>query len=588
MNIVKSLRRISKGEYVLPEPNINYYVVKDKKFIFTNYKTAGTYNTQIQDVPNELSLILDIYIDSRPPHDSLRSSPPRGVGDPTPDDMPLFVNYKGKAIRENYNITKHLNSIFDDKKISVDMLRNIYLTTNFKENLTNLKETATAMGTSPDVIQNHYVKLDSPPTPLKEEIPTTEPKSKNIKINKITKLKEEIPTTEPKSKNIKINKITKLKEEIPPTEIINKNLTINRSKSQATPTPEEEDDEQPRTSKKSKIQRRIIEDDEDTEPEPLKLTKSNVLKLEHPKDDNFVWAEDEDNSTNTDSDYESRVDDSEDSSYPHKRWPRIVIPPKIFPRKDVALVTKLFNEMSYASSRYRVSRGSDRVEAQKDMDEVEAELLPLLKTINAGHILAYLDRGEKPPQEEFVPPTYSKKVIEKVRKLWNKFNDIDTEKYPEETEKIYEQLENIDDAFVMTAYFDEGEEPPVTNEHPQEYLYAGLPTSSRDTTFTTFNERTFNKLTSKQSTKFFSLKTKNERKKYLERIGNAGTRMTKKDKEIQEALKKQKQKDADKKEQEEYEAEQALMSNMSRGERWTYNKQKMEALQSVAKMYNIK
>lgn len=135
-----------------PNPNLNYYVISQKKFIFTNYKTAGTYKTQIVDVPNELALILEIYLDTRNIN----------LGSPTNDEteIPLFVDNKGKAIRENYTITKHLNNVFDGKKISVDMLRNIYLTTNFKDNLVNLKETATKMGTSPEVIQNHYVKLD--------------------------------------------------------------------------------------------------------------------------------------------------------------------------------------------------------------------------------------------------------------------------------------------------------------------------------------------------------------------------------------------------------------------------------------------
>jgi hypothetical protein len=146
MNVVSELKDI-------PETSeVNYYVISDKKFIFTNYKTAGTYKTQTVDVPDELALILEIYLDTR--NINLRSPPNNEI------EIPLLVDHKGNAIRENYTITKHLNNVFDGKKISVDMLRNIYLTTNFKDNLVNLKETATKMGTSPEVIQNHYVKLD--------------------------------------------------------------------------------------------------------------------------------------------------------------------------------------------------------------------------------------------------------------------------------------------------------------------------------------------------------------------------------------------------------------------------------------------
>ena len=528
MNIVKSLRRggvgdPTPGEYVLPEPNINYYVVKDKKFIFTNYKTAGTYNTQIQDVPNELSLILDIYIDSRPPHDSLRSSPPRGVGDPTPDDMPLFVNYKGKAIRENYNITKHLNSIFDDKKISVDMLRNIYLTTNFKENLTNLKETATAMGTSPDVIQNHYVKLDSPPTPLNEEIPPTEPKSKNIKINKITKLKEEIP----------------------PTEIINKNLTINRSKSQAKPrgvgdptpesqakpTPEEEDEEQPRTSKKSlnklamhealtnpkKIQRLIIEDDEDDEEVvKTKLTDDQIRKIikDILKSKKKFAKDYEELNPNKAEYYESRTVRTVAESQLYKLYREFFT---ILEIKNLDhLFTTLYDfeksnenhkeEMEKIITKYTleglptpaeydpnipkrhqefIDKEQARLrkkfpEAYAERDQLKADYTKYVAELKKSHPTAkpypFEDWRINPrtlskPKPQELPPKvkiygtriYFKDVIDKVRKIWNKLDAIDAEKYPEKYDKIYKQLEDIDDdALEIATYFDKGLEPPVT------------------------------------------------------------------------------------------------------------------------------
>ena len=131
------------------DEQMNYFVKSKKKFIFTNYKTSGTYKTQVTKVPDDLDTILNAYLDLR--------------NDKDKNDIPLLITIEGEPIRENYTITKHLNKIFG-KNVSVNMLRNIYLTTNFKENLTNLKETATQMGTSPETIQNHYVKLDELPS----------------------------------------------------------------------------------------------------------------------------------------------------------------------------------------------------------------------------------------------------------------------------------------------------------------------------------------------------------------------------------------------------------------------------------------
>jgi hypothetical protein len=145
----------------------NYWVKSTNKFVFKNYKTSHTYKTQIVKIPEKLGQVLQVYLDLR--------------SDKNENNIPFLIDGNGKAIRENYNITKYLNNIFG-KKVSVNMLRNIYLTDTFKDNLINLKSTARMMGTSEETIQNHYVKLDAPielpPTPLptpKLSIPISEP-----------------------------------------------------------------------------------------------------------------------------------------------------------------------------------------------------------------------------------------------------------------------------------------------------------------------------------------------------------------------------------------------------------------------------
>ena len=133
------------------DPKKNYWFIRDKQFIFSNYKTAGTYHTQVIDIPDSLDFVLKTYL-------SLRPGPQRGpsFGPPT---GPLLVLEDGTPILENYNITRRLNRIFG-RKISVNLLRNIFLTDTFKENKIHLSNIATSMGTSPSTIQSHYIKLD--------------------------------------------------------------------------------------------------------------------------------------------------------------------------------------------------------------------------------------------------------------------------------------------------------------------------------------------------------------------------------------------------------------------------------------------
>ena len=161
------------------DQQLNYWVRPKKKFIFTNYKTSGTYSTQIVNVPNDLDVLLNAYLDLRKDKDE--------------NDIPLLVENDLTPIRNNYRITKFLNRVFDGKKISVDMLRNIYLTNNFKDQHLNLKKTAEKMGTSVETINNHYVKTDE------DEYPTQSRKT----AKKIVIEDEEEEEPEPKPEPIR-------------------------------------------------------------------------------------------------------------------------------------------------------------------------------------------------------------------------------------------------------------------------------------------------------------------------------------------------------------------------------------------------
>jgi hypothetical protein len=71
-----------------------------------------------------------------------------------------LVYSTGDKFDNNDAITRILNRIFN-KKIGSSMLRNIYLTDKFGDENKAKKETATAMGTSVNMLDNNYIKTDN-------------------------------------------------------------------------------------------------------------------------------------------------------------------------------------------------------------------------------------------------------------------------------------------------------------------------------------------------------------------------------------------------------------------------------------------
>jgi hypothetical protein len=117
------------------DKKFNYLSLKDKMFYFNNYKTAGAYKTQSNPVPEELFNLLKKF---------------RKTG--------LLLVKNDKAVTPP-QITHILNKIFG-KKISVSMLRNIYLSSKYGEESKTLANDAKAMGTSVEVAMNNYIKRD--------------------------------------------------------------------------------------------------------------------------------------------------------------------------------------------------------------------------------------------------------------------------------------------------------------------------------------------------------------------------------------------------------------------------------------------
>ena len=133
-------------------PELNYLEISKQLFHFNNYKTSGTYHTQTIAISDRLFTLLKLYIKIHP----IKLSPSQVL-------VPLLCNYNGDAFTTGNQITRILNKIFlkyAGKLISVNLLRNIFLTNKFKPQMDELDTTAHDMGTSSNMIQTTYVKND--------------------------------------------------------------------------------------------------------------------------------------------------------------------------------------------------------------------------------------------------------------------------------------------------------------------------------------------------------------------------------------------------------------------------------------------
>ena len=127
--------------------SVNYFDLSSKTFYFNNFKTAGTYSTQSVKCSDELFALLTQYI-KKHPLKLLAGS-----------QIPLLCSMDGAPLPRANVITRILNKVFG-KNISVSMLRSIYLTDAFSADQIKMKSIAHALGTSPNMIANNYVKTD--------------------------------------------------------------------------------------------------------------------------------------------------------------------------------------------------------------------------------------------------------------------------------------------------------------------------------------------------------------------------------------------------------------------------------------------
>jgi integrase len=135
MKVINEYKEDLSNEY-------NYLDLKNKQFIFNNYKTAKKYNKQTIDINEELFKIIKEYIN----HYKISN-----------DDF-LLTDKNDKQYTNNNAITLIFNNIFKPKKVSSSMLRKSYLTSKYGANAQELIEDVKEMGTSTQTASNNYIK----------------------------------------------------------------------------------------------------------------------------------------------------------------------------------------------------------------------------------------------------------------------------------------------------------------------------------------------------------------------------------------------------------------------------------------------
>lgn len=136
--------------YVVPKLSANlstdknYLALKENVFVFNRYKTDKKYGQQKIEIPAELRKSINDYIAQHPLKDEKM--------------YPFLVTNKGEPFKGSNSITMMLNRIFK-KKVSASMLRHIYITKEFGDDLKNRQKTAELMGHSVSQ-QADYIKFD--------------------------------------------------------------------------------------------------------------------------------------------------------------------------------------------------------------------------------------------------------------------------------------------------------------------------------------------------------------------------------------------------------------------------------------------
>lgn len=122
----------------------NYLALKENVFVFNRYKTDKKYGQQKIEIPKELRSSIDGYLAEHPLKDQKM--------------YPFLVSNSNEAFKGSNSITMMLNRIFK-KKVSASMLRHIYISNKYGDELKERQKDAKAMAHSVEQ-QQYYIKFD--------------------------------------------------------------------------------------------------------------------------------------------------------------------------------------------------------------------------------------------------------------------------------------------------------------------------------------------------------------------------------------------------------------------------------------------
>jgi hypothetical protein len=146
-NIDYTLMKLSTD---MTDKKFNYLDLKNKRFIFNNYKTNKTYKEVKLDIPDGLFAVIKFYLRFHPQRNKLKNKN---------HDIYFLVDFKNNHLDNSNDITKILNKVFK-KNVGASLLRNMYLTHKYGDVIEELKLDTQDMSTSVGTAMNNYIKTD--------------------------------------------------------------------------------------------------------------------------------------------------------------------------------------------------------------------------------------------------------------------------------------------------------------------------------------------------------------------------------------------------------------------------------------------
>ena len=133
------------------DENKNYYVIDEHKIILNNYKTSKKYGKQEIEIPDDLKDAVRNYLQFHTLYSSNKKKKKQF-------EIPFLVNRNGEPLVQVNSLTRILNKVFK-KNIGASMLRHIYLSDKYGDEIEEMKDDAESMGHSLNQ-QKDYVKKD--------------------------------------------------------------------------------------------------------------------------------------------------------------------------------------------------------------------------------------------------------------------------------------------------------------------------------------------------------------------------------------------------------------------------------------------